>query len=352
MRKTVKFSWGEFSTSLLEYFAVDPDFTYGQEIDFTDLPDKIRRETERFIESISTDTIHEFITDPDWWGNSDLFIQSGEKERIKEQIAVYLISKSIVVYRNFFLLDKKNPIMKPYDSDSLENIQVSSEGLIRLQNLEVNNYNIQKNGFVFEIVPVLPDFNSSYWLGKTILNSVSQFNYYVRLDPLTCVPKSQYTGVCYKARVYGQSLNWDEIFRLRDELHGKWMEDENSPRLMHFTEVVWTPRGDEIHFQCEEIPSKEDNMLRGSRYFHSILDKDTKQFKHIDGALRFYSNDELITRQSLHVRNAGKIGQRIKVFRVDGSIPIDLWGELVQSFFFWNNDIINYIATGTNFPEN
>lgn len=171
------------------------------------------------------------------------------------------------------------------------------------------------------------------------------------MDPLITALKKDFVELTTKATVYGESLDWNSILNLKKDLHGKWQNINPLSIGSLFTEVVWEPRGTEIHFKCEEVPLSDENQQRGGRYFHSILNPKTKHFIHIDGAIRFYSDEELIIRERQHVRNAGKIGKRIKVFKVNGEIPIDIWAKLVKSFFFWNEDVFDYISTGENFPK-
>ena len=63
---------------------------------------------------------------------------------------------------------------------------------------------------------------------------------------------------------------------------------------------------------------------------------------HFDGALRLYTQEELQGRSSQHVRNAGKQGIRVKVFRTDAPVPRECFSLITQAFFIWNRDVVNY----------
>ena len=85
---------------------------------------------------------------------------------------------------------------------------------------------------------------------------------------------------------------------------------------------------------------------RGSRYFHSIYNPQDEVFIHADGAIRFYTQDELSGRKTTHVRRAGKTGKRVKVFQLDGVIERDAWTTLACAFFVWNEDVMSYFGCG------
>jgi len=110
-----------------------------------------------------------------------------------------------------------------------------------------------------------------------------------------------------------------------------------------FTDIVWSPRGKEVHFICEEIPTHESINVRGSRYFHAIYVPEKEKFIHMDGAVRYFKTDEWDLRKDSHVRQIGKIGKRVKIFKLEGDLPIEFFCDLVQSFFYWNADIHRYL---------
>ena len=70
---------------------------------------------------------------------------------------------------------------------------------------------------------------------------------------------------------------------------------------------------------------------------------------HIDGAIRIYDKNEWENRQKTHVRKSGKIGKRIKVFRVNADVSRETLGVLCSNFFIWNFDIARYF--GAEIPE-
>jgi hypothetical protein len=57
-----------------------------------------------------------------------------------------------------------------------------------------------------------------------------------------------------------------------------------------------------------------------------------------------FVRSELPGRFRSNVWSAGKIGVRVKIFRVDGSLPKDAMADLCTTFFMWNDDVKQYFA--------
>lgn len=167
----------------------------------------------------------------------------------------------------------------------------------------------------------------------------------VRLDPLMVQSAGDYKLLIQKMWVYGKALDWHEIRNLREELHMRWQPDPGWQEDVEFTDLVWSPRDDGVHFICEEIPKADALSLRGSRYLHGIYVSTEHSFAHCDGAVRLYSLQEHNERRSTHVRKVGKIGKRIKVFQINVEIPANEWTSLAGAFFVWNSDVERYFGT-------
>jgi len=148
----------------------------------------------------------------------------------------------------------------------------------------------------------------------------------------------------YKMWVYGRELDWQDIRSLKEDRHMRWQPNHGFQSDVEFTDLVWSPRDNEIHFICEELPKKELSCIRGSRYFHSIFIPDNPRFIHCDGAMRIYSTQEIEQRYTTHVRNIGKIGKRVKIFQTDFDIPTIGWASLASAFYVWNMDIETYFS--------
>ena len=274
-----------------------------------------------------------------------------QQEQARREILIRLIHEEINRKRIRLLSNTSEGLRPPpYDHPALSEVEITEDHLIDIKALDTSRGLLARNGYVFELVPTLPAFNSSYWLTQYLVEPHSGVTKYVRLDPLAVQPLEEYRRVEYKMWVYGVPLDWDAITSLKEEQHGRWMPGPLSTHSA-FTDVVWTPRRGEVHFTCEEVPAAQDAFNRGARYFHAILVPHQRCFIHLDGALRFYSPAELNSRLTTHVRKAGKAGRRVKVFRVEGTIDTALWSALVSTFFVWNYDVMNYASGDVPFPS-
>lgn len=240
----------------------------------------------------------------------------------------------------------------PYEHKALKDLEINKHGLVELSNFSTGRRKIERKDYVFELTPMLPAYNSSYWLKKNLLKDHDNITKKIRLDPLSVQHKSEYLGAEFKMFVYGVSLDWSQIISLKEELHGRWMPDYPFEDKSKFTDVSWSPRSYEIHFSCEEVPHRDHIDFRGSRYLHAIFAPKRNCFVHLDGAIRYFSPDEIDKRLGIHVRNSGKLGKRVKIFQLDGDISPAVWSTMVSSFFVWNYDVMNYVNNGKNFPNN
>ena len=82
----------------------------------------------------------------------------------------------------------------------------------------------------------------------------------------------------------------------------RWRPDPGWQEDVEFTDLVWSPGKDGVHFTCEEVPKLATCTVRGSRYFHGIYIPGKHSFTHCDGAIRVYSAQELVDRHQAHVR--------------------------------------------------
>lgn len=240
--------------------------------------------------------------------------------------------------------------LKPYDSPDLDGVLPDSDGLVNLNDFCYDGRffpGLNRKQTVFEGLPPLAKaVNSMYWTLGELAKIASKANIKLRLDPLLIHEVSNYAPVFFKMLVWGKPLDWNTIAELKQEEHSRWFPDPGWQEDVEFTDMVWTPRDDGIHFTCEEVPKLGARQFRGSRYSHGIYVPNRHRFIHCDGAIRIYDLEELFLRHESHVRRIGKIGKRIKTFAVEGEISTDEWTNLTCSYFVWNNDLQNYFGAG------
>jgi len=243
-------------------------------------------------------------------------------------------------------LGNKRPL--PYEHPAVADLRLDSDCMVPLSCFRVKTGALMRAETGFTIMPPIESTNSQYWLLQSLLHEHLQAVTAVRLDPFIVQPANNYTCMEYRMWWYGRPLDWARIDTLKAEEHGRWAPGKLSTQAA-YTDFAWTPRDGEVHFLCEEIPLRDDVQSRGSRYFHAIYSTEQKRIVHIDGAIRVYNTEEWDCRQASHVRSAGKIGKRIKVFRIDTEVSRDCMGAVCSSFFVWNNDVARYF--GADIPK-
>jgi hypothetical protein len=231
----------------------------------------------------------------------------------------------------------------PYDIPALSDAPVDSEHLVPLTAFTYDGSRLCRNDFAFLALCTAKSPNSTYWLLTALYEAGVAERTSVRLDPFLWGPADVFPAMFYKMWVYGQPMDWDRLERLTAPEHGRWFPGPLSHESA-FTDFVWSPRGPEVHFIAEEVPRLDDAETDGARYLHAVYQPRTRTISHLDGAVRVYTRDELERRHSTHVRQAGKAGLREKVFRLDAPIPRETLSTIVQAFYVWNQDVVEYFT--------
>lgn len=243
-------------------------------------------------------------------------------------------------------LERERPL--PYEHPAVADLELDSDCMVPLSSFQVKAGSLVRADTGFTIMPPIQSTNSQYWLLQSLLRERLQAVTTVRLDPFIVQPAKAYACMEYRMWWYGRPFDWERIDTLTTEEHGRWAPGRLSTQAA-YTDFVWTPRDREVHFRCEEIPLRDEVLSRGSRYFHAIYSPVQKRIVHLDGAIRVYDPEEWDNRQASHVRSSGKIGKRIKIFRIDTEVSRDCMGKVCCSFFVWNNDVARYF--GADLPE-
>lgn len=113
------------------------------------------------------------------------------------------------------------------------------------------------------------------------------------------------------------------------------------------TEFWWQSRDHQHIFEAEEVRDRPTFSTTGDsygcRYVHSIVNEDTAEIVHFDGAIREYSEIELLDRLDKSINNAGRDTGYTKLWRVDGRIPLSAWKLLLHHHFRDNDLIAEYL---------
>ena len=246
--------------------------------------------------------------------------------------------------------ERKRLLLAPpqvsYDMLRLTSLPMDDNGLVSIKNFTRTYHGVVHNGNAFQLSPSLSQFNSAYWLFDLILQAAydHDIDCKIRLNPFIRIPEQEYEPMVFKMQIYGIKLDWERIKGLQNEEDGMWVRDSFSDATIDRTEYVWSPTKGEIHFTCEELPKKEALETRGSRYFHAIINKKTGLVIHCDGAIRYYTEEQLEYRNRFHVKKPEviKAGTRVKIFQIDQPISQILFMSLATTFMVWNQDTLEY----------
>ena len=124
---------------------------------------------------------------------------------------------------------------------------------------------------------------------------------------------------------------------------------------VHFLDAKWKLKGDINTFQAEEIKTKEIKIERGGNFFHPVryihaeFDIKLGVFRHFDGAVHYYKEDEYRRRINPNFSMNSKSQKHQKplsekIFKINGSIEVDMWIEFCSHFLAHNPLIVEYFS--------
>lgn len=114
------------------------------------------------------------------------------------------------------------------------------------------------------------------------------------------------------------------------------------------TDFWWQSRKNEHILEVEElrdVPQNESVSHYGCRYLHCIVNEKNKCIEHIDGAIRSYSEGEMISRIDRKIQQVDRRADYTKLWRIDHNIDIKLWKRLVSDYFRDNHLVGEYLVT-------
>ena len=119
------------------------------------------------------------------------------------------------------------------------------------------------------------------------------------------------------------------------------------------TQFYWHPQDSKNTFQCEELCDRENITFDdgktwqwGCRYVHSMINQTTGKPYHLDGAIRIYTDEQIIERlgDKTDIKKYGKIAGYKKLWRVDNDFTVSKWKELISTFYRDNQLIGEYFG--------
>lgn len=118
-------------------------------------------------------------------------------------------------------------------------------------------------------------------------------------------------------------------------------------------DIKWHTKNNIRVFQCEEFKNEAVKInICGHEYFpakyiHAEYNIRTSSFRHFDGAIHFYTEEEYFNRRDTdfnhNYKNKDQIkGSSQKLFKINGSVSVDKWIELTSHFLYGNPLIYEY----------
>lgn len=110
------------------------------------------------------------------------------------------------------------------------------------------------------------------------------------------------------------------------------------------TEFYWAYHDGTKTLEIEELVSVEHPFDTHflNRYVHSERDIVRSTFQHLDGAVKAYPVATYLNRFKAQLPREPRCPQKIKLFRIDGDIPLDTWLDLIGHFYKANEMILEY----------
>jgi len=125
-------------------------------------------------------------------------------------------------------------------------------------------------------------------------------------------------------------------------------------------DIKWSTKDNIKSFQAEEFKTEDIKIGKNNveyypvRYLHAEYDMDKECFRHFDGAIHFYTEDEYYNRRdsdfNYNNKNKGHIKTLSqKLFKMNGIIDVSTWTKFSSHFLTGNPLVIEYFEG--KYPE-
>lgn len=122
---------------------------------------------------------------------------------------------------------------------------------------------------------------------------------------------------------------------------------------VHSLNIKWYTKDNIKIFQAEEFKNIKSKIIKNgteyfpAKYIHAEYDLRSGIFRHFDGAIHFYTENEYLQRRETDFNHNKKNDLQIKtlsqkLFKVNGKIQINDWVELTSHFLVGNPLIFEY----------
>lgn len=263
------------------------------------------------------------------------------------------INKGCVAYKSINIVDEIFPNLFEnvdksglvYLDDILNNFSYVGCGIFKSKH---NEFSIFCHQYFSRNLSLFNNYNT-YFIDEFIkIHSNKQIKLRIAIDHNMIGLSKTFRGVLEFDYWWGPKFN-DDISNLPNQVtRYECNEEQKFFSNILGTEFWWKTDGNEKTLEIEEIREKPslgiDEESYGCRYIHSIYDNQNKEFIHFDGAVRIYSEDEIIERWETSISKSGKNTDYTKIFRIDGKLELADWKKLCILYYKSNPLLFEYFG--------
>jgi hypothetical protein len=145
----------------------------------------------------------------------------------------------------------------------------------------------------------------------------------------------------------------DGIVKLRPPLELEPFDIEFFFGNTYSLDIKWTSKNGIKVFQAEEFKADKSRIIKNGneyypvKYIHAEFDMNTGMFRHFDGAIHFYTEEEYYQRRDNDFNYNNKSSLQLKtlsqkLFKINGQVTIEEWVNLVSHYLTGNPLIFEY----------
>lgn len=167
----------------------------------------------------------------------------------------------------------------------------------------------------------------------------------IALDLDRIMLSKDWSRFCRRERYYGPKFTND--IPANKEGQASYLLDERDRLFTNSfkTDLFWKNKKDNsFQLEIEELQDTRNSVASEfifCKYIHTQYNKEKSTFEHLDGSIRKYISDDYWLRIKSNLKN-GDVAKKIKLFRVDGIIPFDIWKSIIASYMEHNGTIGEY----------
>ncbi len=167
----------------------------------------------------------------------------------------------------------------------------------------------------------------------------------IALDVDRIMLSKDWSHFCRRERYYGPKFTND--IPANKEGQASYLLDERDRLFTNSfrTDFYWKNKKDNsFQLEIEELQDTRYSVAPEDiicRYIHTQYNKMESTFEHLDGSIRIYTPDNYMLRINDNLR-IGDAAKKVKLFRVDGVIPFDIWKTIIASYIDHNGTIGEY----------